>query len=152
MAALWRKVLNVVYNPNYTNIGFTNHARERMQLRVITEEMVVMAIRKPDRLYQEDDGDMKFIRKVNGANVQVVCKPLPDENKWLVKSAWVRGEDDYGNRVDRHGHYLGKRKRALPVAKAKPAKSAAPRPILNWVLIAVLIMLVAFLIVYLLGR
>jgi len=139
----------VVYNPNYTNIGFTNHARERMQLRVITEEMVVMTIRKPDKLFQEDDGDTKFIRKVNGANVQVVCKPLPDENKWLVKSAWVRGEDDYGNRVDRNGRYLGKRKRALPVAKVRPA---TPRPVLNWVLLAVLIMLVAILIVYLLGR
>ncbi|MFN8377718.1 MAG: DUF4258 domain-containing protein [Anaerolineae bacterium] len=127
-------------SPNYKNIEFTKHAHERMQLRVITEDMVVKAIRKPDKTYLEDDGDTKFIRKVDGANLQVICKPLPDEDKWLVKSAWVRGEDDYGNRVDRQGHYLGKRKRVAPPVKAKPA---TPRPVLNWVLIAVLITLVA---------
>ena len=136
-------------SPNYADIEFTKHAHERMQLRVISEDMVVKAIRNPDKTFLEDDGDTKFIRKVNGANLQVICKPLPDENKWLVKSAWVRGEDDYGNRVDRHGHYLGKRKRVAPPATARPA---APRPVLNWVLVGILLTLVALLILYFLTR
>ena len=125
---------------DYPYVEFTKHAQERMQLRVISEDMVMKAIRKPDKTYLEDDGDTKFIRKVDGVSLHVICKPLPDEQKWLVKSAWVRGEDDYGNRVDRSGHYLGKRKRA------------APRPWLNTVLIITVIILVALLLVYILSR
>ena len=101
-------------NTKSTSIKYTKHAVERMQLRSITEEMVLKTIRNPDRTYIEDDGDTKFIRQVDGVKLHVVCKPLPDEAKWLVKSTWVRGEDDHGNRVDRNGRNLGKRKRVEP--------------------------------------
>jgi Domain of unknown function (DUF4258) len=130
-------------NTKPTNIEYTKHAMERMQLRAITEEMILKTIRNPDSTYIEDDGDTKFIRKVDGVKLHVVCKPLPDEAKWLVKSTWVRGEDDHGNRVDRDGHYLGKRKRVVP---------SEPRfafPWLNVLLLAVLITLVVLLIYFL---
>jgi hypothetical protein len=125
--------------PHAADIEFTNHATERMQLRAITEDMVLKTIQHPDRSYLEDDGDTKFIREVDGVQLHVVCKPLPEQGKWLVKSTWVRGEDDQGNRVDRQGHVLGKRRRA------------APQPAQYWVWIVILIVFVAILL-YLLSR
>lgn len=78
----------------YKNIIFTEHALERLQLRRITQDMIVETIRKPDDQKEEDDGDIKFIKTIKQRPVHVVSKYLTDEKKWLVKSAWVRGEDD----------------------------------------------------------
>ena len=89
----------------YSKIVFSKHAHERLEQRKITQEMVLATIQKPDRSYPERDGDTKFIRKINGAKVHVVCKPLPEENKWLVKSAWIRGEYDSQNLAQRKNSY-----------------------------------------------
>lgn len=78
----------------YKNVIFTNHALDRIELRRIPQEMVVTAIRQPDHKVLEADGDTKFIKTIRGRNVQVVSAYLADEQKWLVKSAWVRGEND----------------------------------------------------------
>lgn len=75
-------------NKKYDRIVFTNHAKERFQQRKITKDMVMKAIQDPDKREFEDDGDTKFIRRVTGREVHVVCKPVPEENTWLVKSAW----------------------------------------------------------------
>ncbi|WP_343421507.1 DUF4258 domain-containing protein [Candidatus Flexifilum breve] len=72
------------------NIVFSKHARERMLERQISEELVIWTVLTPDRTYFEDDGDTKFIRRMDGGNIHVVCKPLPEEEKWLVKSVWFR--------------------------------------------------------------
>lgn len=72
------------------NIVFSKHARERMIERQISEELVTWTVLTPDRTYLEDDGDTKFIRRMEGGNIHVVCKPLPEEDKWLVKSVWYR--------------------------------------------------------------
>lgn len=79
---------------NNKNVVFTNHAEQRMKLRRITPEMVVSTLQKPDDRELESDGDTKFIKTIKGRNVQVIGAYLDDEKKWLVKSAWVRGEDD----------------------------------------------------------
>lgn len=76
------------------NIIFTHHAIERLQLRRITQDMVVQTVYKPDRKEPEDDGDIKFIKTINGRNLHVIGHWEADEDKWLIKSAWVRGEDD----------------------------------------------------------
>jgi hypothetical protein len=78
----------------YKNVIFTDHALERIKLRRITQEMIVTAIRQPDQKVLEADGDTKFVKHIGGRNIQVVSAYLSDEKKWLVKSAWVRGEDD----------------------------------------------------------
>ena len=78
----------------YKNVIFTDHALERLKLRRITQDMIVTTIRQPDRKEKEDDGDTEFIKVVNERKVHVISTYLPDERKWLVKSAWVRGEDD----------------------------------------------------------
>lgn len=81
-------------NREYKNVIFTDHALDRIKLRRISQEMIVTAIRQPDQKLLEDDGDTRFIKQISGRNVQVVSTYLADEKKWLVKSAWVRGEDD----------------------------------------------------------
>ncbi len=120
------------------NIVFSKHARERMEQRIISEEMVLATVQMPDRTYPEADGDTKFIRKVYRGKVHVICKPLPEENKWMVKSVWIRGEDDFG-RPTHHKRYLSKR-----------PSTAAPGGSVNLWLFLVLIVLVTIL--YLLTR
>jgi hypothetical protein len=78
------------------DIVLTDHAQERMKLRRVTKVAILSAVRDPDDKFIEDDGDTRFIRDVNDREVQVVAKRLEDEKKWLIKSVWVRGEDDPG--------------------------------------------------------
>ncbi len=78
----------------YKNVIFTKHALERLELRRLTQEMIFTTIIRPDHYREERDGDSKFIKVVNGRQVHVVSVYLPDEQRWLVKSAWVRGEND----------------------------------------------------------
>lgn len=78
----------------YKNVVFTDHAEQRMSLRRISKSMVAQAVNKPDSKEKESDGDTKFSKTINKRKVQVVAYYLPDEKKWLVKSTWVRGEDD----------------------------------------------------------
>jgi calcineurin-like phosphoesterase len=78
----------------YKNVIFTNHALERLELRRMTQEMVFTTIIRPDHYREEDDGDSEFIKVVNGRRVHVISVYLSNEQKWLVKSAWVRGEGD----------------------------------------------------------
>ncbi len=84
-------------------VVFTNHARERMEQRIISEELVLETVQTPDRTYLEDDGDTKFIRRVYRGNIHVVCKPLPEEDKWLVKSVWFRPTNAFQRPTHRAG-------------------------------------------------
>jgi hypothetical protein len=148
-------------NPSRTNLVFSKHALERMEQRIISEDMVRRTVMRPDRHYVEDDGDTKFIRTVNGVRLHVVCKPLYDQDKWLVKSTWVRGEDDNGNRVDRYGRYLGKARRyTLPrgpqLSERRPIRPLPPKPAASgmWLNLLLLLLLLALVggLVYLLAR
>jgi hypothetical protein len=146
--------------PKYSQIVFSKHARERMAQRIISEDMVRYTIALPDKTYLEEDGDTKFIRTIAGVRLHVVCKPIPDEDKWLVKSTWVRGEDDFGNTVDRSAYYKGKQQRystptprtpQQPHPRPVPTQPAASGIWLNVVLLLLLIALIGGLI-YLLAR
>ncbi len=134
----------------YTNVAFSKHARERMELRVISDDMVLATIQNPDRAYLEDDGDTKFTRKVNGVELHVVCMPLPDEDKWLVKSTWVRGEDDAGYRVDRNGRRIGQAKRSQ--RQSKGAIQPRRRFVSVDVLLLVFLIALVIVLIYLLAR
>jgi len=72
----------------------TDHAKERMKTRRVSSQMIGTAIANPDERRYEDDGDTRFIKTVRGRLLHVVAKPLPDQDSWLVKTVWVRGEDD----------------------------------------------------------
>jgi hypothetical protein len=83
----------------FDNVAFTKHALERLDLRRVSREMVIQTIQDPNRQFVEANGNIKFIRKVSGCKVHAICKPIPEENKWLVVSVWVRGEDNQGNQT-----------------------------------------------------
>lgn len=112
---------------NRKTVVFTKHARERMMLRRISEDMAIQVMRNPDDIKKVEDGKVKFIGKSRGANVHVVGRPIPDENKWLVVSLWVRGEDDPG----RPTHYRG----------SKPAPTSVMFALLCLVVIVVAVLL-----------
>lgn len=92
----------------------------------IPEELVTWTVLTPDRTYFEDDGDTKFIRRTEGGNIHVVCKPLPEEDKWLVKSVWYRPLNE---------------RRRLPRYKSAVSTSEQPKlglsPIDVWLIMAI---------------
>jgi hypothetical protein len=75
-------------------IVFTDHALKRLRQRRLTREMVISAVQSPDKREPEPDGDTEFIKTINGRRVHVIGLYLADERKWLIKSTWVRGEED----------------------------------------------------------
>lgn len=74
-------------------IILTNHARERMLVRRVSQSMIEQTVSQPQGREKEDDGDTQFHRTVNGRKVHVVAKPL-ERDEWLVKTVWVDDEDD----------------------------------------------------------
>jgi|GEM_PF-2446170 len=83
----------------HAGVTFTAHALERMKLRNIYRYEVKETILNPEKTFEDEDDKVKFIGKelsLNRSN-HVVAKFLPEENKWLVISAWVRGEEDDGS-------------------------------------------------------
>jgi len=79
---------------NYKNLVFTNHAFDRIKGRVITKDAVYLTLNKADKKYKNDNNSTKFIKTVRGRKIHVVANYLSKENKWLIISVWVRGEDD----------------------------------------------------------
>jgi hypothetical protein len=72
----------------------TDHAEERMAMRRITKAMISQALDKPDRKENESDGDTEYIRTINGRQLHVIAFYKADQKKWIVKSTFVRGEED----------------------------------------------------------
>lgn len=80
---------------DYQGFIFTKHALERLDSRSITQDMVVQVLRQPDETRPADKpGSTKFIKTVHDRLVHVVATYLSDQDKWLVISVWVRGEED----------------------------------------------------------
>lgn len=80
---------------NYQNLVFTNHALERIGLRSISQHHVQQVLADPDKTFPSDKPEqIKFIRLLHNRTIHVVAKHLSDQNKWLIVSVWVRGEDD----------------------------------------------------------
>ncbi len=83
----------------HPGVTFTTHALERMKLRNIYRYEVKNTILDPEKMVEDEDDKIKFIGKELSLNrsYHVVAKFLADENKWLVISAWIRGEEDDGS-------------------------------------------------------
>ncbi len=81
--------------PQYAFIPFvlTNHAKERMKLRRITASMIAHTLADPHKIHDSDDST-KYIRFTNRREVHVVAFYNPNQKKWIIKSTWVRGEND----------------------------------------------------------
>lgn len=78
----------------YKNVVFSKHAIQRLKKRKISQDAVVKTLNKPAEKEEEDNGNVKFIKEVNQREIHVIANWLEDENRWIVVSAWVRGEDD----------------------------------------------------------
>lgn len=79
---------------NKSQIILTKHALSRGKQRYVTQERIEQTLMNPDKQFDLEDGKTKFIRVVKERQFQVVATYLPKEDKWLVISAWVRGEED----------------------------------------------------------
>lgn len=77
-----------------SQIILTKHALSRGKQRYVTQERIEQALTNPDKTINLEDNKTKFIRVINERQFQVVATYLPKEDKWLVISAWVRGEED----------------------------------------------------------
>jgi hypothetical protein len=74
---------------------FTRHARERLRFRRISEADATKVLRHPDKTFPGKKlGTIKFIRDLHDREIHLVATYVADQKKWLVVSAWVRGEDD----------------------------------------------------------
>jgi hypothetical protein len=82
--------------PDYTFVPFvlTNHAKERMRLRGITTGMISQALAKPHSTQPGRDSDTKYVLFKNGQELHVIAFYNPHQKKWIVKSTWIRGEND----------------------------------------------------------
>ncbi|MBP7740689.1 DUF4258 domain-containing protein [Candidatus Woesebacteria bacterium] len=76
----------------YKNIVFTKHAFERMKKRSIAVDKIWDVVNHPHKTF--GDSQKKFIKEINGRKYQAIAKFLNKENKYLIISTWVRGEDD----------------------------------------------------------
>lgn len=75
-------------------IILSKHALERARLRKIELSAIEQIILNPEQKINLRDGKFKFIKTLNNRRYQIVAADVKKENKWLVISVWVRGEDD----------------------------------------------------------
>jgi len=79
----------------YRSFIFSNHAMDRLDLRSITQNMVVETLQHPEITKPGDKRNTtKFIKTVHGRRMHVVASYLEKERQWLIISVWVRGEND----------------------------------------------------------
>lgn len=78
----------------YKNVILTTHASERLRQRSIDAYEVAETIAHSDKKFSDSKNTTKFIRTFRGRKYHVVGQWKPSEQKWLVVSAWVRGEND----------------------------------------------------------
>lgn len=75
-------------------IVLTKHALERAKSRKMELYPIERTILDPDQKISLGEQKFKFLKNVAGRRYQLVATFLPKEDKWLVISAWVRGEED----------------------------------------------------------
>lgn len=75
-------------------IILSKHALERARLRGIELFVIEKIILNPEQKINLRDGKFKFIKNINNRRYQIVAADIKKENKWLVISVWVRGEND----------------------------------------------------------
>lgn len=78
---------------NYKDLVFTDHAYHRLKQRQINTWDIWQTIHQADKKTHQAD-KTKFVKTINGRNIQVVAKYNLAQTKWVVVSVWVRGEDD----------------------------------------------------------
>lgn len=77
----------------YKDLIFTKHAYNRLKERSIAEHAIWEVIHHPAQKFPSK-GQTKFIKAIHDRKIHVVAKRLEPEDKWLIISVWVRGEED----------------------------------------------------------
>ncbi len=75
-------------------IILSNHARQRAKLRKIELSAIRQLILYPSNKIDLGENKFKFFKNVSHRRYQAVATHLKNENKWLVISVWVKGEED----------------------------------------------------------
>lgn len=78
----------------YNNLIFTTHAYNRILSRSLALHSISEAINYPDTVYKEKQQSKKYIKTIQGRKYHVIATYKPDQKKYIVISAWVRGEED----------------------------------------------------------
>ncbi len=79
---------------HFKNIIFTDHAIERMQLRRLDPVTLHELWHAPEHIESLAEGKEKRIATKHDRTVHMIGTYLADEDRWLLISTWVRGEDD----------------------------------------------------------
>lgn len=77
-----------------SQIILTKHAISRGKQRYVTQNRIEQTLMYPENSFLIEEEKTKFIRNIDGRQFQVIATYLPKENKWLVISVWVKGEED----------------------------------------------------------
>jgi len=75
-------------------IVLTKHALERARSRKMELYPIERTILDPDKKISLGEQKFKFFKNVAGRHYQLVATFLPKEDKWLIISVWIRGEED----------------------------------------------------------
>lgn len=93
-----KKLSSFTKMSSYKNLIFTKHALARLKKRTVSPDSIYQAVNFPDKKIKKAE-NYKFIKKVRDRNVQVIAQFKAKEQKWLIISVWVRGEDDQNSLV-----------------------------------------------------
>lgn len=78
----------------YKNIIFTTHAYDRIKSRSLAVHSIYETVNFPEKVIGKTQSNKKFVKTIQNRKYQVVATYKPDQKKYLVISAWVRGEVD----------------------------------------------------------
>jgi len=78
----------------YKNIVLTNHAYDRIKSRSISDYSIYDTVNHPDKKITRSGDSIKYIKQIRDRKYHVVANYKKDQKKYIVISAWVRGEDD----------------------------------------------------------
>lgn len=85
------------FEREYGGVIWTNHAIDRLRQRKVHQSDAMAVMRKPEKTFPgKKDNTVKFIRTINDRRIHLVAA-LDEHKKWVVLTAFVRGEEDqYG--------------------------------------------------------
>lgn len=90
----------------YGGVVWTNHALERLKRRGISQSEALSVMRKPEKSFPgKKNNSVKFIKTISGRPIHLVAT-MSDQKKWVVMSAWVRGENDQWGFPERYIYQL----------------------------------------------
>lgn len=75
--------------PNYREITFSPHAKDRQKTRGISNNQVLDTISKPGgELPQKRNGRRKFYKMIDGSKLLVIIKELKHEKAIIITTYW----------------------------------------------------------------